>query len=76
MPQFRYDGFADRLFRDADDNSPTLKGQVGTFSQAFVDRLTKQGHRFTPMDDMKPAEVAEAKAVEPDASLPIAGTKK
>ncbi len=68
MPQFRYEGFA-HLFKKDEDDPGTKMGAIGTFSNDLVKEYTARGHRFTPVDDLKPSEVAQAKEV---AKEPIA----
>ncbi len=62
MPQYRYDGFAD-TFKLNEDDPGTKQGAIGTFSKATVDKYTAQGHMFTPVDELRPAAVTEAKEV-------------
>ena len=70
MPQFRYEGFA-HIFKKDEDDPGTKMGAIGTFSNDLVARYSAQGHRFTPVNDLKASEVAQAKEV---AKEPVAAT--
>lgn len=75
MAKFRYEGFADLLYRDTGDVNPVAKGGIGEYSQKFVDTMTEQGHRFTKVDELPQNAVEEAKNVKPsdNPALPQSG---
>lgn len=67
MPLYRYNGPSKIVYRNADDKNPFYKGGMVNLSKAFVDHMTASGHSFTEQEDMKPAQVADARAVNADA---------
>lgn len=62
MPQYRYDGPSHVLKMDEDDKG-VAKGGLGTYSAAFVKRMTDSGHRFTEGESLNNNQMEAAKAV-------------
>lgn len=57
MPKYKYMGFANVFYKDADDKG-TKKGETGVFSEEMVERYTKRGHRFVKEGENEAVAVA------------------